>query len=308
VKEKLKISSLSGMVTLNVGGREFKTSVETLTKFQGTFFTSLFSAQWELERDHNGQIFIDRDGDLFGYILNYLRSGEFLLPDERARQQFILEAQFFGLRELLGILSVEHFNKQQLEDSIKVQNLFPYSTILDDNQKLQLNEFYGVKDNKWNLLYKGSRDGFKANDFHRLCDNKGPTLSIINTTDGHMFGGFTSMSWTSDDEGAYKADATAFLFTLSNPHGIKPTKYVIKEGGKCAIRSKTIRGPMFGGGHDIFVGSLSNSNAYSYIKFPYSFIDTTGKGDKTFTGSNNFTSSEIEVYSLWGSTLYPNIN
>ena len=29
------------------------------------------------------------------------------------------------------------------------------------------------------LIYRGSRDGFKAIDFHTKCDNQGPTISII---------------------------------------------------------------------------------------------------------------------------------
>jgi hypothetical protein len=42
--------------------------------------------------------------------------------------------------------------------------------------------------NEWNLLYKGSRDGFNAKDFHRLCDNKGPTITVIRTAQGKLFG------------------------------------------------------------------------------------------------------------------------
>jgi hypothetical protein len=33
-------------------------------------------------------------------------------------------------------------------------------------------------------------DGWKYTDFHRCCDWKGWTLSIVETTDGFIFGGF----------------------------------------------------------------------------------------------------------------------
>ena len=49
------------------------------------------------------------------------------------------------------------------------------------------------------LLYRGSRDGFKASDFHRLCDNKGETLVIIKSTDNYIFGGYTSINWESTE-------------------------------------------------------------------------------------------------------------
>ncbi len=60
IKVNLAKTSLKGMVTLNVGGERYTTSVDTLTHEKDTFFTALFSKQWELERDpHDNSIFID---------------------------------------------------------------------------------------------------------------------------------------------------------------------------------------------------------------------------------------------------------
>ena len=44
-------------------------------------------------------------------------------------------------------------------------------------------------------LYKATVHGFQAAKFHSLCDNKGPTLTLIKTVAGHTFGGFTTTSW-----------------------------------------------------------------------------------------------------------------
>jgi len=63
-------------------------------------------------------------------------------------------------------------------------------------------------------LYRGTRDTFTAPKFHELCDNKGPTLSIIKSKDGKVFGGYTSASWSSVR--GYKKDEKAFLFSLSS--------------------------------------------------------------------------------------------
>jgi hypothetical protein len=46
---------------------------------------------------------------------------------------------------------------------------------------------------KTTKLYRGSEDGFMAKDFHRLCDGKGPTLSLFKVEGtGHCIGGFTN--------------------------------------------------------------------------------------------------------------------
>lgn len=41
------------------------------------------------------------------------------------------------------------------------------------------------------LLYKATVDGWNVTDFHRLCDSKGPTVTLIQTTTGRICGGFT---------------------------------------------------------------------------------------------------------------------
>ncbi len=57
-------------------------------------------------------------------------------------------------------------------------------------------------------------------------------------------------------------------------------------------------GPTFGGGYDLYLASGSNLNNTSYISFPSSYIDTTGRGYATFTGAENFTAADIEVFKL----------
>ncbi len=49
------------------------------------------------------------------------------------------------------------------------------------------------------LLYRGSRDGWFAEDFHRRCDDRGPTLSLFKIKvprgfkkPGDCIGGFTT--------------------------------------------------------------------------------------------------------------------
>jgi len=54
---------------------------------------------------------------------------------------------------------------------------------------------------KFNLLLRGSRDGFTPGDFHRLCDNKGPTVTIIKVKgNGKLIGGYCPISWHSEGQ------------------------------------------------------------------------------------------------------------
>jgi hypothetical protein len=66
----------------------------------------------------------------------------------------------------------------------------------------------------FSLLWRGGRDGFGADDFHRRCNGHKNTLTVILDTDGNIFGGFTPVEW--DCTSKYKADPDlrSFFFTL----------------------------------------------------------------------------------------------
>ena len=55
-----------------------------------------------------------------------------------------------------------------------------------------------VGDYKWKLLYRASEHGYTGQSFHEYCDNvRGPTLIIIKSSEGCIFGGYTTQSWKS---------------------------------------------------------------------------------------------------------------
>lgn len=45
-----------------------------------------------------------------------------------------------------------------------------------------------VKSENWTLLYRASRDGYDAETFHRCCDGKGPTVTLVRTAYGTIAG------------------------------------------------------------------------------------------------------------------------
>ena len=68
------------------------------------------------------------------------------------------------------------------------------------------------------LLYRTSRDGWTAKDFHTRCDNLGATLTLFKTNDGKVCGGYTSVSWESRSiaTSGPKADPDCFVFSVNS--------------------------------------------------------------------------------------------
>lgn len=86
--------------------------------------------------------------------------------------------------------------EERYRHRVKMVERFEDSTILDhdQNQVQTLRNVLGFP----GLLYRGSRDGWRSSDFHKCCDNKGPTVTLIKvvTTGGkYIFGGYTDQSW-----------------------------------------------------------------------------------------------------------------
>jgi len=111
-----------------------------------------------------------------------------------------------------------------------------------------------------NILYVASKDGDSGRDFHEKCDGKGPTIVIIRTTTGNVFGGYAGVSWRSDNTNSYSS--TSFLFRLRPSIG----NYA-KIGGrrKRALFNGIDYGPIFGGGDDICVVNGALTSTLSYV-------------------------------------------
>ena len=165
--------------------------------------------------------------------------------------------------------------------------------------KEKLSEWWGTGD--FELLYRGTRDGFGESDLHRTCDNKGKTLVLIKNTSGHVFGGFASISWINTSSDTWKQAPGSFIFTLTNMHGIQPTKFNLNnENNDRAICHDKDYGPTFGN-YDLYIRTNCNINTNSGSNFPYTYNDTTGKGNSVFTSSTStgyFQVQEIEVFKV----------
>ncbi|TNV76944.1 hypothetical protein FGO68_gene8003 [Halteria grandinella] len=99
------------------------------------------------------------------------------------------------------------------------------STLITEEKQVKLLlEGLQCKKFKLELLMRGSRDGFRADAFHALCDGKGPTLSVVKSESGSIFGGYTTVSWgiASDPIENAKKDPLAFIFTFDHQYIHRP--------------------------------------------------------------------------------------
>jgi hypothetical protein len=151
---------------------------------------------------------------------------------------------------------------------------------------------------KWTLLYRGSRDGFRASNFHGKCDGQSSTVTIILTATGCIFGGFTPIGWHS--RGSYEDDATkqSFLFRIKDSRNSDARVFPLLTSSN-AIYGSSSCGPIFGRGRDIHVSDSCHENKSSYTRLGGSYVnDTSIAGNEVFTAEYNFTVKEIEVFSI----------
>lgn len=95
-------NSLRDPVSLNVGGEIYITTLDTLTHYRDSMLGAMFTGKIPVLQDNRGHVFIDRDGKMFRYILNYLRSNSLDLPDGFSEVALLRrEADFFQIHPLL---------------------------------------------------------------------------------------------------------------------------------------------------------------------------------------------------------------
>ena len=153
----------------------------------GSMLHAMFSGRFDTKPSEDGSYFIDRDGTHFRYILNYLRTGQLIVPnDEITREELLAEAEFYRAEGIIKALTASPFQDSVILSSEQCHTLMDW-----------LKETGAIADITMasdNLLYRASRDGWAASNFHSCCDNKGPTVTVVKS-ENYIFGGYTEHEW-----------------------------------------------------------------------------------------------------------------
>ena len=160
--------------------------------------------------------------------------------------------------------------------------------ILKEEEYKLINEFIDpTKHMKLKLLYSTAVADFNSMSFHRLCNGKGPTLTVVKSSNGKRFGGYASVSWENRQQ--YVRDDNAFLFSLD-------LKKCFKKKSKCsALYDQTDCGPTFGEGHDLHISNTCKVQNGSCCNAPSTYTEAT---TKDLSGEKNFVVEDYEVYSV----------
>lgn len=257
----------------------------------------------------DGSYFIDRDGTHFRFILNFLRDPyDAGLPlDWETRRELVREARYYGLKELEKELlappkPIVVFLQQEssiLDPQMQsaLAGMFAGDTGEGDRQRLNLS------------LLLTSQDGETEDFFHDKVWWIGQVLTVIKSTEGHVFGGYfidTMGSDRADFNNWSFGSSENFVFTLGNLTGnpIKLLPCVGADGiylGRGGLRMGRKRNSP---NHDLVAfSSIAANNTcvptiYTNLAPGYSPVELVPGVLCGTPGNKQFTPALIEVFQV----------
>ena len=88
---------------------------------------AMFSGRFDTKPGEDGSYFIDRDGTHFRHILNYLRTGKLVLPDDKVvRMKLLNEAEFYQIDGILDELKANPFKDSAILSSEQRKTLIDW--------------------------------------------------------------------------------------------------------------------------------------------------------------------------------------
>ncbi len=246
-------------ISVEVNGDEYKMMIKYM-------MIRLGDLQYNRERMRDEIIkstLVPLTNEILNDFENYLKA-----PSRYVKNDKLSIDDIMKLFSVIGIDSSNEIVRQYLMNY--TNSLFCYGTKVLENNEYDdtLREWVG-DDYKWKLIYRASEHGYTAESFHEYCDEKGPTLVVIKSSRRWIFGGYTTQSWSGwciyYDMiyyliGENSDDSQAFIFTLKNPHGVKPARYMKRKEVEKTICCYPHYGPTFGddSSYDIYIGYFCN--------------------------------------------------
>ena len=124
-------------------------------------------------------------------ILEYIKAKDI---SEKALKQFDDDTEL--LNDLDAIYCEDSAIRMKISSYYfkNPSEFLPKTQIVNHQYDEILREWAG--DYKWKLLYRASEHEYTVESFHECCDDKGPTLIVIKSSGGWIFGGYTTQPWS----------------------------------------------------------------------------------------------------------------
>ena len=114
----------------------------------------MFSDDFTVSRDNDGAVFIDRNGEHFNFILDYLRGNilniDDILFDEKIRKRLIKEAEYYQLEGMKNILAFKSNSVDKRDDcDCKVEIIEIIENVIQNKEAIRnaLDENMSIKRN-----------------------------------------------------------------------------------------------------------------------------------------------------------------
>lgn len=149
------------------------------------------------------------------------------------------------------------------------------------------------------LLYRLTENKLLGQNFRNRVYDTGPSMTLIQANNGHIFGGYTGLPWTEGAENNWKYNDECFLYTITDNRGREPARLDLHSNRKdtALFHSRTSYG--WGSGHDLSINLIDikrcESAMFSY-QMPYNCqVDAS----KFLAGKrDNWVIDELEVFMI----------
>lgn len=86
---------MTDTVQFNIGGTPYKVSRSILESHPNTMLAKSATVQWQ--EDPEAEIFIERNGNRFQYVLDYMRDGKVVLPVTESKESLLADLEYYGV-------------------------------------------------------------------------------------------------------------------------------------------------------------------------------------------------------------------
>ena len=262
------------------------------------FLYLMISGRWNylLPKDRNGVIFIDLNPAFITPIFDNMRFRSNYGTDEQVISRVSIDK-----RANFNTVVLYYRIGDILHDNTALSEVSRIESMNDPKNMLLLRSFlpsdFTEMRLRFKLLYRGSRDGMTATDFHRMCDGKDNTLSVIKDTNGNVFGGFADKAWGTQSQ--WIKSEKSFLFSLKSSWEKEVTKFPVNTRDQHSLYHEASYMCAFGNGDLHVVASSNYGNACS-MNIGTSYQNPSRAHSHHYGNSchRNFQLNEIEVYQV----------